>query len=76
MQTIFMEKQKKTLPKTCILSVHDHVTDKDVEIHGKNHVCETKGHYEKRLFRVFLSFFSTKKLKLTNNNTHYREKNK
>ncbi len=36
MQTIFMEKQKKTLPKTCILSVHDHVTDKDVEIHVKN----------------------------------------
>ncbi len=52
-----------TLPKTCILSLFDHVTYKRLNTWKKLYVLETKGLYEKSILCVFLSFLSTKKLK-------------
>ncbi len=38
--TLYGETEK--LPKTCILSVFDHITHKNAEIHGKNEHVKKK----------------------------------
>ncbi len=68
-------RNRKTLPKTCILSFFDHVTYKDAEIHGKNLMfVKLKDITRNVYFECFLNAFSTKKLKPRNNDTLYKEK--
>ncbi len=66
-------RNKITLPKNCHFKYFELVTYKNTKIHAKYLIWETKGHYDRIVLLLFLSFLGIKTLKRMNN-TLFSEK--